>query len=135
MTISYGFLSTYPPTQCGLATFTASLLRALTSPAGRDRAGVVRVVESPTYTDRPEVVGHLLVKGTASVVSAAAALDRHDVVIVQHEYGIFGGADGADLLPLLRQLRAPMIAVLHTVLRRPTCIRRRCSSRSSSSRT
>jgi len=120
MTISYGFLSTYPPTQCGLATFTASLLRALTSPAGRDRAGVVRVVESPTYTDRPEVVGHLLVKGTASVASAAAVLDRHDVVIVQHEYGIFGGADGADLLPLLRQLRAPMIAVLHTVLRRPT---------------
>jgi glycosyltransferase involved in cell wall biosynthesis len=120
MTISYGFLSTYPPTQCGLATFTASLLRALTSPAGRDRAGVVRVVESPTYTDRPEVVGHLLVKGTASVVSAAAVLDSHDVVIVQHEYGIFGGADGADVLPLLRQLRAPMIAVLHTVLRRPT---------------
>ncbi|GAB3843831.1 hypothetical protein ACFPIJ_50585 [Dactylosporangium cerinum] len=47
MTISYGLLSTYPPTQCGLATFTASLLRALTSPAGGDRAGVVRVVEAP----------------------------------------------------------------------------------------
>jgi polysaccharide biosynthesis protein PslF len=120
MTISYGFLSTYPPTQCGLATFTASLLRALTSPVGTDRAGVVRVVESTTYADRPEVVGHLLPKGTTSVVSAAAALNHHDVVIVQHEYGIFGGTDGADLLAVLRMLRAPVIAVLHTVLRRPT---------------
>src|SRR6185437_7914976 len=104
MTISYGFLSTYPPTQCGLATFTASLLRALTSPLGTDRAGVVRVVESATYADRPEVVGHLVVKGAAGGESAAAALNRYDVVIVQHEYGIFGGDDGADLLPVLRQL-------------------------------
>ncbi|MEV6925019.1 glycosyltransferase [Dactylosporangium sp. NPDC051485] len=120
MTISYGFLSTYPPTQCGLATFTASLLRALTLPAGGDRAGVVRVVESAAYADRQEVVGHLLVNAPEAEAAATAALDRHDVVIVQHEYGIYGGADGEDLLPVLRGLRAPVIAVLHTVLGRPT---------------
>ena len=120
MTISYGFLSTYPPTQCALATFSASLLAALTSPLGRDRAGVVRVVDSAAYADRPEVVGHLPVKGPVDVGPVVAALDRHDVVIVQHQHGIFGGADGADLLPVLRRLRAPAIAVLHTVLSRPT---------------
>src|SRR5690348_5471190 len=120
MAISYGFLSTYPPTQCGLATFTASLLCALTPSVGRDRAGVVRVVESATYADRPEVVGHLLLKETRSVASAAAALNRHDVVIVQYQYGIFGREDGADLLPVLRQLHVPVIAVLRTVLTRPT---------------
>ncbi|MER7281104.1 glycosyltransferase [Dactylosporangium sp. NPDC000244] len=120
MTISFGFLSTYPPTQCGLATFTASLLGALTSPIGGDRAGVVRLVESPVYADRPEVVGHLLVNASGAETSAAAMLDRHDVVIVQHEYGIFGGADGENLLPLLRRLRTPVIVVLHTVLARPT---------------
>jgi glycosyltransferase involved in cell wall biosynthesis len=120
VTISYGFLSTYPPTQCGLATFTASLLRALTAPAGGDGAGVVRVVESTTYADRPEVVGHLPTHDPAGEGPAAAALDRHDVVIVQHEYGIYGGADGERLLPVLERLRAPVIAVLHTVLSRPT---------------
>jgi glycosyltransferase involved in cell wall biosynthesis len=120
MTISYGFLSTYPPTQCGLATFTASLLQALTSRAGQGRAGVVRVVESMSYADRPEVIGHLRLNAAETEAPAAVALDRHDVVIVQHEYGIFGGADGEHLLPLLRRLRAPVIVVLHTVLSRPT---------------
>ncbi|GAA4252558.1 glycosyltransferase [Dactylosporangium darangshiense] len=120
MTISYGFLSTYPPTQCGLATFTASLFRALTSPAGgAGPAGVVRVVESAPSVDRPEVIGHLM-PGDADGAAPAAVLDRHDVVIVQHEYGIFGGADGEHLLPLLRRLRAPVIVVLHTVLARPS---------------
>jgi glycosyltransferase involved in cell wall biosynthesis len=120
MTISYGFLSTYPPTQCGLATFTSSLLRALAPPNGDDRADVVRVVESVTYAERPEVVGHLVTTDPASAFAAADALDRHDVVIVQHEYGIYGGTDGEDVLPLLRRLRVPIIAVLHTVLSRPS---------------
>ncbi|MEU0561303.1 glycosyltransferase [Dactylosporangium sp. NPDC006015] len=113
-------MSTYPPTQCGLATFTASLLRALTTPGSGDRAGVVRVVESPTYADRPEVVARLLLHSPAGEQPAVAALERHDVVIVQHEYGIYGGADGEDLLPVLRQLRVPVIVVLHTVLSQPT---------------
>lgn len=120
MTISYGFLSTYPPTQCGLATFTASLVHALTSPAGGDRAGVVRVVESATYNDRPEVVGHLVPHAPDSHIPAADTLNRHDIVIVQHEYGIYGGTDGENLLPVLHRLRTPAIAVLHTVLSRPT---------------
>jgi glycosyltransferase involved in cell wall biosynthesis len=119
MSISYGFLSTYPPTQCGMATFTASLLHALIARGG-DEAGVVRVVESATYADRPEVVGHLLVGSPGGEDTASAALDRHDVVIVQHEFGIYGGTDGEDLLPLLRRLRKPVIVILHTVPSRPT---------------
>ena len=68
----------------------------------------------------PEVV-HDLVNGSAR--SAAAAVDvinGFDVAIVQHEYGIYGGPDGGDLVPLLYALRVPSIVVLHTVLARPT---------------
>ena len=43
-----------------------------------------------------------------------------DVAIVQHEYGIYGGPDGQDVVPLLDALRVPSIVVLHTVLARPT---------------
>ena len=43
-----------------------------------------------------------------------------DVVIVQHEYGIYGGPDGSDIISLLGALRVPSIVVLHTVLARPT---------------
>ena len=38
-----------------------------------------------------------------------------DVVIVQHEFGIFGGPDGVLVLHLLDALRVPVVLTLHTV--------------------
>ncbi|GAA0706932.1 hypothetical protein GCM10010199_01070 [Dactylosporangium roseum] len=60
--------------------------------------------------------------------AAAMALDRFDTVIVQHEYGIYPGPDGGDVVPLLRRLRAPSIVVLHTFLPIPRPGRRVCWS-------
>ena len=57
--------------------------------------------------------------------AAAHALNLHDVAIIQHEYGIFGGRDGADVLDVLAQVRVPVISVLHTVLTTPTPNQRR----------
>jgi glycosyltransferase involved in cell wall biosynthesis len=120
---AYALLSTYPPTQCGLATFTAALFAHLRGPG--DHASIVRVLDEPVPGGSapraaPEVV-HDLVNGSAR--SAAAAVDMingFDVAIVQHEYGIYGGPDGGDLVPLLYALRVPSIVVLHTVLAQPT---------------
>jgi glycosyltransferase involved in cell wall biosynthesis len=117
---SFGLLSTYPPTQCGVGAFAGALSTALSTAPGVERVGVVRVVDKPTFTDRPEVIAHLQAGADGSAEVAASALDRHDVVIVNHEYGIFDGDDGDSVLNLLRRLRAPSIVVLHTVLRRPT---------------
>ena len=52
--------------------------------------------------------------------AAVRALDECDVAIVQHEYGIYGGPDGDEIIPLLRSLTTPAIVVLHTVLTAPT---------------
>jgi glycosyltransferase involved in cell wall biosynthesis len=118
---SYGFLSTFPPTQCGLATFSAALgaeLRGLGS-----SVGVVRVdppVGEPTAPGPIEVVGHLQRGSAESRHAAAITLNEFDVVVVQHEYGIFGGPDGDELLPLLEALVVPVIVVLHTVPADPT---------------
>jgi glycosyltransferase involved in cell wall biosynthesis len=118
MPTSYGLLSTYPPTQCGLATFTAALLTHL--PAPGDQVSVVRVLDEPAPRPAEEVV-HDLVAGSAANASATAGvLNGFDVVIVQHEYGIYGGPDGQDVLSLLGALYVPTIVVLHTVLARPT---------------
>jgi len=95
--VAYGFLSTYPPTQCGLATFTASMLRSLTRPETGDRGGVVRVVDRPTRSTSPDVVAHLD-RTPGALERAAEALNAFDVAIVQHEYGIYGGEDGDDVL-------------------------------------
>ena len=118
MPLSFGFLSTYPPTQCGLASFTASLRAQLL--ADGHRSGVVRVVDRPEPIVGPDVVGHLAPRSAAAQVQAAAALDQFDVAVVQHEFGIYGGADGDEVLSVLDRLTVPAIVVLHTVLTAPS---------------
>lgn len=125
MTRAYGFLSTYPPTQCGLATFSSALLRHLTTRVSGGGNGVVRVVYDSSSSDRPEVIHHLVNGAPGAASSAAAALNRSDVAIVQHEYSIYGGRDGEDVLDVLAELRVPIIVVLHTVLAFPTRNQRR----------
>lgn len=132
---SYGVLSTFPPTQCGLATFTASLVGALAVPTeinfgsddfGRNTAmvgatvGVIGVVDSPHPLAPPPVVYQWVRSDRHGAAATAEVLNRFDVAIIQHEYGIYGGPDGADVLEVVRALRVPAIAVLHTVLTTPT---------------
>jgi glycosyltransferase involved in cell wall biosynthesis len=118
MRTSYALLSTYPPTQCGLATFTAALAVHLPRPG--DEVAVVRVLDEPAPRSASEVVHNLVAGSAASATAAAEILNSFDVVIVQHEYGIYGGIDGQDIVWLLEALRVPTIVVLHTVLARPT---------------
>lgn len=118
MSTSYGILSTYPPTQCGLATFSAALVQSLRSP--KDTVGVVDIVDMAGVARRPEV-RHQWVRGQEGGAEAAAArLNGYDVVIVQHEFGIFGGPDGEDVLDVVRAVARPVIVVLHTVLVTPS---------------
>jgi glycosyltransferase involved in cell wall biosynthesis len=116
----YGFLSTYPPTKCGLATFTQALVHTLNSLDPEVRAGVVRVVDSPVTLDSPEVVSHLQSRARYAHEGAAAALNTFDVAVVLHDYGIYGGQDGDQLLAVLREVRVPVVVVVRTVLGSPT---------------
>ncbi|GAA4513106.1 glycosyltransferase [Nonomuraea ferruginea] len=120
MAFTYGFLSTHPPTQCGLATFNSALAAHLTS-GGELLGGIVRVTAAgDDERPQPGVVHTWTPGGPGGWKAAATALERFDVAIVQHEYGIYPGPDGQDVLPLLRRLTVPSIVVLHTVLTRPT---------------
>jgi polysaccharide biosynthesis protein PslF len=121
---SVGFVSTFPPTRCGLATFTASLARAL-PPAWR--TGVVSCVDRPGETGSSPGVVHEWVRGSrSSLRRATRALDGFDTVVVQHEFGLFGGRDGEDILELVAGLTAEtLIVVLHTVLESPSANQRR----------
>ena len=118
MPMTYALLSTYPPTQCGLATFAAALLAHLAQPG--DQVAVVRVLDKPEPRVASEVVLNLVAGSVASAAAAADVLNSFDIVIVQHEYGIYGGPDGEEVVPLLDALHVPSIVVLHTVLARPT---------------
>ena len=128
MPATYGFLSTYPPTQCGLATFNAALATHLNTASGG--SGVVRLVagddKGGLEIDRnaPRVLHTWRTDTPDGWTAAANALNRFDVAVVQHEYGIYPGDAGAEILPLLRALKAPTIVVLHTVLSTPDALQR-----------
>ncbi|MHC4787988.1 MAG: glycosyltransferase family 4 protein [Planctomycetota bacterium] len=117
------FIATYPPRQCGIGTFTSDLVRAVQGRTeGRLRTVVMAIDESEEDLRYPDEVQYTLNQhDNADYVRAAEFLNYNNVraVSLQHEFGIFGGHDGAYALDLLRELRCPIITTFHTVLREP----------------
>lgn len=119
--LSVGLVGTYPPARCGIATFTASLARAIVSSGSTARIGIAACTDRPGIVSHPPEVAAELVRNSAvSRAAVASTLNEFDVVVVQHEFGIFGGEDGCEIVDLVARLRTPVIVVLHTVPRRPT---------------
>ncbi|MEZ0052502.1 glycosyltransferase involved in cell wall biosynthesis [Mycobacterium sp. MAA66] len=114
---TFGILSTYPPTRCGLATFSAALGDGL-SANGAD-VSVVRVADGLS-TDDGRVIGELTNGSGSSVAAAADLLSRSDIAVIQHEYGIYGGPDGDEVVDIIGGLRVPSIVVAHTIPKDPT---------------
>jgi glycosyltransferase involved in cell wall biosynthesis len=114
---STAFVSTYPPQRCGIASFTADLASAAGS-----RCIVALQPPDGSIGELAEVRHRIRRDVAADYIDAARWLDRRgvDVVSVQHEYGIWGGPDGAMVLDFVHALRTPAVATLHTVLARPT---------------
>jgi len=68
----------------------------------------------------PAVVATLVPGSSTSHAVAVSAIDALDVLVLQHEFGIYGGENGAEVLDLVDEVHVPVIAVLHTVPARPT---------------
>ncbi len=117
--ISVGMVGTFPPTECGLATFAAALGDSLRRTGEGCQVGMVEVVDAPRLA-RDEVVFQVVRGDRGSIGAAATWLNGFDVVVVQHEYGIFGGVDGDEVLGILDGVRRPVVTVLHTVLEQPS---------------
>ena len=110
-------LSTYPPTACGIATFSSALCVGLAA-SGLD-VGVAAVGDAEGAVDQ-RVVARLDDRDGCGRVDVLEALERADVVIVQHEYGLYAGADGESVCDLVEAISTPTIVVAHTVLAEPT---------------
>lgn len=119
---SIGFVSTFPPTVCGVATYTASLVESLSVGNGEPlgRFGVVRMTDGLTRDAGAPVVFNHRTGDNTSLQTAATILNTYDVVSIQHEFGIYGGPDGQEVLDLMSRLEVPSIVTLHTVLSQPT---------------
>src|ERR1700691_6023354 len=112
----------YLPRECGIATFTTDLCNALAAKYGEGRLFAIPVNDPDSSYDYPEQVRLELTQ--EDIVSYERAADflnfnSNDLVCLQHEYGIYGGAAGRYILALLRRLKMPLVTTLHTVLRDP----------------
>jgi len=119
--VSIGFVSTYPPTVCGLASFTNSLIDAI-SYNRQSRLGlrVVGVGGKLSHTDNRDVVYHHRTGNSSSLKTAKRILNTYDTVSIQHEFGIYGGQDGEEIIELVSSLDVPTAVTLHTVLDEPS---------------
>ena len=115
-------IGNHTPRQCGIGTFTADLIEAL---SGRfpnlDCFAVAMNDKAEGYDYPPQVRYEITANEISSYWKAADYLNANkaDVVCLQHEYGIFGGRAGSHILTLLRDLKMPIISTLHTILREP----------------
>ena len=119
--VRVAFVGTFPPTQCGLATFTESMVRSISHAARAVEPVVIRLIQpnEPTGGAARATVDWIA-GDAASFHQVRDTVEDVGVVILQHEYGIYGGPDGDEILDLLRTTTTPSIVVLHTVLAEPT---------------
>lgn len=121
-------LSDYVPRQCGIATFAHDLRTAVAEQYDRSECFVVAVSDTEQGYDYPEEVRFEFAEQDLSSYQRAADylnFNNTDIVSLQHEFGIYGGAAGSHILGLLRNLHMPVVTTLHTILEEPTPDERR----------
>ena len=115
-------VSTFPPRACGIGAFAADLRTAFLGTDAVEVAELIAVVHEPSSPQRRGLLATVAQAVRGDYVRAARMLGRRniDVVLLQHEYGIFGGRDGEYVLSFARELAQPLVVTLHTVLSEPT---------------
>ena len=128
------YISTYPPRECGIATFNQNLMGAI-SANFPERGTLVQSGFVVALTDSedlqeyeyPEEVKYVIRQNhqkdyirAANYINTSTA----DVCIMEHEFGIYGGESGIYILPLINRLEKPLISILHTILKDPSYVQR-----------
>lgn len=116
-------LGTYPPRRCGIATYTQDVVSALEQfhPTGCPTV-IAMASPSENITYEGSVQRTIRQESPQDYRSAAKFLNTQgsELLSIQFEHGIFGGADGMLLSELLYRLDIPAVATLHTVLPNPS---------------
>ena len=117
------FLGSYPPRECGIATFTKDVVDSYDQRFGV-RSEIIAIEEpGAARRDYPAAVVATLVQNDRESYRAMACfINSHasEALNVQHEYGLFGGENGEWIVDLIALVNKPVIVSLHTVLPEPT---------------
>ena len=95
-------VSTYQPRPCGIAVFSSDLRAALVETDSSLAVEIVSIIRDGPHAHPPEVVATIRQDVAGDYAAAASELRRRDVdvVLIEHEYGIFGGDCGSSFSPL-----------------------------------
>lgn len=116
------FLSTSLPRECGIATFTQDLLDEFTKLRGFNKPRIIAMNNNGTYQYSDQVMREINQHKLSDYIDAAEAINQSatDLLVIQHEFGIYGGESGEYLLQFIEKLHVPYVAIFHTVLTNPT---------------
>lgn len=114
------FLSTYPPRACGIATFTADLVKNLGDKFPSNNYKIA-AINDENYKYRKDIWSTLDQFDRKAYVHLANLINNSnmDLVVIEHEYGIYGGDCGEYLLDFINSLKIPFISTFHTILSKP----------------
>jgi glycosyltransferase involved in cell wall biosynthesis len=113
------YVSTYPPRKCGIATFTADLVNAVTRLNKLKDQRVISIDGRRLYKSSNGGIQHKIGRDFQEDYVLMADILNHssvNVVNIQHEFGIFGGESGDYICSFLDKLKRPVATTLHTVL-------------------
>jgi len=116
-------ISSYPPRECGIATYSQDLIRALNNKFSNSLSISVCALENGKVSyNYPEEVKYTLdTSRNTDYLSLAEKINRDDqvqLVLIQHEFGFYKKQEMA-FLQLIYELNKPVVLVFHTVLPNP----------------
>ena len=119
------YVSTFPPRECGIATFTEDLTNAIDkeySPAVKSKISAMNKAGTSLYNYPVKTVAQINDSDLEDYIVAAKQINTSPdirLVNIQHEYGIYGGEWGEYILPFMELIKKPIVLTMHTVLPNP----------------
>ncbi|TXK72425.1 glycosyltransferase family 4 protein [Paenibacillus sp. N3.4] len=116
------FLGTSLPRECGIATFTQDLMDQFAQKKNFNKPRIIAVNNKETYNYDDQVIMQIDQQQVTDYVEAADYLNTSnvDLLVIQHEFGIYGGENGEYVIPFVERLNIPFVVIFHTVLTTPS---------------
>lgn len=120
------YIGTFPPRECGIATFTKDLITAMDdkfSPSIKSKIIVMNNRENNIdYSHTNNVLFEIIDEDLSSYIEVAKKINSNDkikLINIQHEFGIFGGKHGENLLKFIEHVNKPFVITFHSVIPNP----------------